>query len=295
MDYILLTPPLLVVVGETASGKSSLALQLATKFNGEIICADSWTVYKDFTIGTAKPSPADQLAIRHHLLDIADPAIGFSAAQYKQLADAAISSITQRGKLPILVGGTGLYVDSVLYNYQFLPAPEASFRQELNQLSIAELLQRAVDRGLDTAAIDIGNKRRIIRLIENNGMLPTKQALRSQTLLLGLQTDRTLLEQRITERVDNMLQSGLQQEVTELAGRYSWEAEPMKGIGYREFKLYLSGAQTIEQTRSAIIRSTMALAKKQRTWFKRNKSIQWLTTDDKLAEAVDIATSFLNK
>ena len=131
---------LLVIVGETASGKSALAMQMAKQYNGEIIAADAWTVYRGFDIGTAKPSAAEQAAVPHHMLDVADPATGFSAAVFKRLAEPIITDIHARGKLPILVGGSGLYIDSILYDYSFLEQPPARLRAELNDATIPELL-----------------------------------------------------------------------------------------------------------------------------------------------------------
>lgn len=285
-------PPLIVIVGETASGKSALAMQVADKFDGEIVAADSWTVYKDFDIGTAKPSSAERALVTHHLIDIADPRTGFSAAEYKRLAQAAIADITARGKLPILVGGTGLYVDSVLFDYSFLPPATPEVRALLEALTIDELLQRAAEAGIDTDGIDVRNKRRIIRLLETDGALATRNELRQNTLILGLRVPRDTLRERITERVDAMFVAGLEEEVAHLSEMYGWGAEPMKGIGYREFHDYFNGAQTLSQTRDRIISATMNLAKRQRTWFKRNNGIHWIS---KQAEAVEFITTFLNK
>ena len=287
--------PLIVIVGETASGKSALALRLAEKFDSEIIAADSWTVYKDFDIGTAKPSLDELKRVPHHLLDIADPRDGFSAPEFKKRALAAIDEITARGKLSFLVGGTGLYVDSVIFDYQFLAAPPAELRAMLSALPLEEIRQKLVDQGISTEGVDIRNKRRLIRLLETDGARPVKSELRPNTLMLGMYTDREALRERVTKRVDVMLTSGLEREVEALAKKYGWDVEPMKGIGYREWHEYFSGSQSLGQTRERIIAATMNLAKRQRTWFKRNNSIQWLTTEDKFAEAVEIITTFLNK
>jgi len=285
----------LVIVGETASGKSALALTLAKKFDGELISADSWTVYKGFDVGTAKPSAAERAEVPHHLLDVADPADGFSAVIFQRLAKQAIDDITARGKLPILVGGTGLYIDSVLYDYGFLPPSDPALREELNALDLPAILARAETMGLDMTGIDLGNKRRVIRLIENNGERPTMLELRENTLILGLETPREQLLQKIQRRVDVMLTAGLEDEARALAERYGWDAEPMKGIGYKEWRGYFSGHERLAEVRQKIIKHSLDLAKRQRTWFKRNKSIQWLTTEDKLTEAVDFTTTFLNK
>jgi len=284
--------PLVVIVGETASGKSALALELAERFNGELICADSWTVYKGFDIGTAKPTVEDRRKIPHHLLDVADPAEGFSAVVFQRLAKQAITDIGGRGKLPIMVGGTGLYIDSVLYDYSFLPPSDPALRQELNAMELPALLRRVDELELDMDGIDTHNKRRVIRLIENNGVRPVKQSLRPHTIVLGLNVPRDELRARITERVDAMLTAGLEQEVCELARRYGWETEPMKGIGYREWRTHFEGMHDLAATRERIIKTSMDLAKRQRTWFKRNDSIQRVSDR---SYAVELVTTFLNK
>lgn len=294
-DNCLGVGPLLVLVGETASGKSALAMELAKKFDGEIISADSWTVYKSFDIGTAKPSSLERALVPHHLLDVAEAAGGFSAVIFQQLAQAAIDSIHRRGKLPILVGGTGLYVDSVIYHYGFLAAPPPELRERLNGMTLAEVLELAKEKGLDTSGIDIRNKRRVVRLVENEGALPTRKPLRPNTLLLGIQTPRETLTERITDRVESMLAAGLEQEVKSLAEEYGWDAEPMKGVGYKEWREYFAGSQTLDETKQRIIKSSLNLAKRQRTWFKRNKSIHWFYTPVNFTHVVDYVTTFLNK
>lgn len=288
------TGPLLVVVGETASGKSALALQLAEQFNGELICADSWTVRRECTIGTAKPTADEQARVPHHLLDVVGPDEDFTAAVFKRLANEAIANITARGKLPILVGGTGLYVDGVLYDFNFLPEGKPGLRDELNDLSIPELLSRIDATGLDLEGVDIRNKRRLIRLLETGGAEQTKTELRPNTIILGLQPDRDVLKERITLRVDAMLAAGLEQEVKGLADRYGWDCEGLKGIGYREWREYFEGSVDLEITRQRIISSTVGLAKRQRTWFKRNKSIHWLVTPVNYTQTVDLVTTLLN-
>jgi tRNA dimethylallyltransferase len=286
------TKPLVVIVGETASGKSALALELAKRFNGEIICADSWTVRREVNIGTAKPSAQQQKQIPHHLLDIVGPDEDFTAAVFKQLANKAIADITSRGKLPIMVGGTGLYIDGVIFDYGFLPEGDREKRKTWNNLSPEELRSAANARGLSLEGIDIQNKRRLIRLLETNGAQPTKHALRPNTLILGLKIPKEELESRIEQRVGAMFEAGLENEVKNLAEKYGWECEGLKGIGYREWKEHYAGTQTLEETRAKIIKSTRDLAKRQRTWFKRNSFIQWL--DDK-GKVVEIVTTFLNK
>jgi tRNA dimethylallyltransferase len=163
---------------------------------------------------------------------------------------------------------------------------------ELSAMSLDEVLSRASELGLDTVGIDVRNKRRVIRLIENMGARPSRQALRENTLVLGLAVPRETLNARIIQRVDTMLAAGLEGEVRELAGRYGWGAEPMKGIGYREWQGYFRGTQSLDETRGRIIKASMDLAKRQRTWFKRNNGIQWVSDR---SYAVDLVTTFLNK
>lgn len=287
------TPPLVVLVGETASGKTDLAIKLAQALNGELICADSWTVRREANIGSAKPTAAEQALVPHHLLDVAGPDEDFTAAVFKDSANQAIADIAGRGKLPIMVGGTGLYVDGVIYDYGFLPQGDRAARQELNQLSNQELLARIDAAGIQLGDVDIRNKRRLIRLLETNGQQPTKQSLRPNTVLIGLTTDRAQLEARIIARTDAMMAAGLEAEVADLADRYGWDCEALKGISYAQWKDYFLGADTRDQVRQKIIKATLDLAKRQRTWFKRNKSIHWFTTPVNQTDIVELVTTSL--
>lgn len=287
--------PLLVIVGETASGKTSLAIELAKLLDGEIICADSWTVRKGVDIGTAKPTVAEQKAVPHHLLDVVGPDEDFTAAVFKGLANKTITDIYNRGKLPIMVGGTGLYIDGVIYDYGFLPEGDRQAREELNKLSVPQLLDRIDELGLELGDIDTRNKRRLIRLIETGGMRPEKQKLRHNTLIIGIKTDREILQNHIIQRVDSMLENGLEDEVKGLSEQYGWDCEALKGVGYVQWKDYFLGSQTLTETRQKIIKATQDLAKRQRTWFKRNKSIQWLTTPVDKGLVVELITSRLHR
>lgn len=287
-------PKLLVIVGETASGKSSLALQLAQQFSAEIICADSWTVRREVNIGTAKPTATEQALVPHHLLDVVGPDEDFTAAVFKELANEKIKEIASRGKLPILVGGTGLYIDGVLYDYGFLEEGDRQAREELNALSIENLLERINEQGIELGDVDMRNKRRLIRLLETQGAIPTRNELRANTFIIGLRTERDVLRQRITARVDAMLAADLEAEVRQLSEQYGWQCEALKGVGYAQWQGYFLGTQSLEETRQKIIKATLDLAKRQRTWFKRNKSIHWLDTPVKQIEVVDLITTFLH-
>lgn len=251
--------PLIVIVGETASGKTALGIELAKKFNGEIICADSRTIYRGMDIGTAKPSKAEQAGIPHHLLDIRDPDERYSVADFKVDALHAIADISKRDRLPIMVGGSGLYIDAVVYDYQFAST---------------------------TAPRDAQNPR---HLATDTG--PKDRTVRDNTLIVGIQRDREDLEERITERVDAMISDGLVDEVGRLVSRYGRHAPAFNGICYQYFADYLNGEISLDEARQKFIHGDMVLAKKQRTWFRRNKSIQWVINR---GDAVAITTTFLN-
>ena len=210
-------------------------------------------MYRDFNIGTAKPTKNDQIKINYHVIDVADPWEGFSAVVFKRLANTAINNIAEQGKLPIMVGGTGLYIDSVLFDFSFMPAGEPKLRAQLSKLSLEELLQVINHRRLDLTGIDVHNKRRLVRLIESEGNLPLKKPLRKNTLIIGLKLPRSKLRQRIEKRTDLMFKKGLKYEVEELSQRYGWDSEPMKGIGYREFKNYFDEQQSLAETKRRIV------------------------------------------
>jgi tRNA dimethylallyltransferase len=269
---------LLAIVGPTASGKSGLALKLADEFNGELICADSLTVRKHVDIGSAKPSQEEQAAIAHHLLDVAEPCADFTAADFKRLADETIADIQKRGKLPILVGGTGLYIDAVLYDFQFLPRGDRAKREALNQMSAQELLKKVESKGFSVDGIDVHNKRRLVRLLETGGARPERSEVIPNTLIIGVNPPALELKKAISARVNKMIRHNLEDEVKALAERYSWECEALKGIGYREWRAYFEGTQDLETTKQKIISSTNNLAKRQRTWLKRNTQINWFST-----------------
>lgn len=285
--------PLVAVVGFTASGKSALAIQLAKQFNGEVIAADAMTVYRGFDIGTAKPTQKEQSKIQHNMIDIADAADGFSVAEFKKRAEKMITNIANYGKLPILVGGTGLYVDSILFDYDFqVSAADKNMRARLNAKTTDELIKIAEAKSLNTETIDTHNKRRLIRLIETNGRKPALKPLRESTLVLGIEMSYEQQKKRIATRVQRMIEQGLEAEVKTLSEIYGWEVEPMRSIGYREWQEYFKGSKNIDEVKNEIILHTVQLAKKQRTWFKRNANIRWVNN---YTQAVEYTTTFLNK
>ena len=284
---------LLVIVGETASGKTALAIELAQRFNGEIVCADSRTLYKGMDIAMAKPTPEEQAKVKHHLINISTPDNPITAADFKRLATGAIDDITERGKLPIMVGGTGLYIDAVLYDYQFIDTPDKTFRNSLATKELSELQGMLAERGLPLPE-NLKNKRHLIRALEIDGAVKTKAELRPNTLVLGLQLDRELLKQRITARINKMFAEGVLQEAASLRSHYPTDIDPLKTPGYKALWRLLDNEITEVEAKAEFALADLHLAKRQRTWFKRNKSIHWLNNRDNVAEAVDLITTILN-
>jgi tRNA dimethylallyltransferase len=281
-------------VGETASGKSVLALELAERLGGEIISADSRTIYKGMDIGTAKPSREERERIPHHLLDLVEPDQSFTAADFKREGQRVVADITARGKLPIMVGGTGLYVDAILYDYTFRAPGDKYTRAVLNELSVPELQKRLLDRGIPLPNNPL-NPRHLVRALETGGVAAERKPLRDNTLVIGLSHDRDERRARIEARVDRMISAGLEQEARKLSEKYGWDVPPMQTIGYQEWHAYFSGTQDLAWTKQLIVKNTLAYAKRQRTWFRRNKSIHWLNNRSNLSEIVDFTTTFLNK
>lgn len=241
--------PLVVIVGETASGKSALAMRVAEAFNGEIICADSRTIYRGMDIGTAKPTNADRAKIPHYLLDVVSPNERFTVVDFKRLASEAIEDIGRRGKLPILAGGTGLYVDAVIFDYTFSTPEEAAKR-------------------------DPTNPRHLMRSNPS-----ARSQLRDNTLLIGLVTERETLKERIQIRIDTMLEDGFLEEVKNLYKQYG-NVTALQGTGYRAFREYIEGQISLEEAKAQFVANDLHLAKRQRTWFKRNKAIEWFEDRD---------------
>jgi tRNA dimethylallyltransferase len=284
--------PLLVIVGETASGKSALAMNLAERFNGEIIAADSRTVYKGMDIGTAKPTHEDQARVPHHLLDISNPDKPITVADFKRLANKAIDDIGARGKLPILVGGTGLYINAVIFDFQFnRVAADTALREKLSSLSVLELQDQLREQGVSLPKNE-RNPRHLIRALETNGQIATRKPLRENTLIIGLRPQREMLEKRIRGRVDAMVTVGLVAEVERLGKEYGWGTEALQTPAYTAFRGYIEKTISMQEAKEEFIKYDLALAKRQRTWFRRNESIHWLQQQ---IDAVDLITTFLNK
>ena len=263
---------LVVILGPTASGKTDLGIKLAKEFNGEIISADSRLVYKKMDIGTAKPK--DKKGIKHHLIDIVNPEDEYNVALFKKDAGKAISDVLKKGKIPFLVGGTGLYISAIVDNIDFPEIkPDLKLRKELESKREEELFEMYKELDKEGAElIDKKNKRRLVRAIEvtkvRNFFKNTKSKSQFDILELGIEVLREEIKQRIDERVDKMIKKGLEKEVKSL----SKNAPILETIGYREWKEYDNLEEIIERIKI----NTFKFAKRQMTWFKRDKSIRWI-------------------
>lgn len=267
-------PRILFIVGQTASGKSALAQQIAEKHNGEIICADSLTVYKGLDIGTAKPSKKDQSIVRHHLLDVASPEYRFNVADFQRLAEIAIRSIEKQKRLPIVVGGSGLYVDSVLFQYALQTSHDVKLREELNTKSIPELQSLIRKYGYQMPE-NLNNKRYLIRTIERKGAQSKDTKMRNGALVVGIHREKRELEARIRKRITAMIKAGVIDEAQQAFRNFPANSEALKGNIYQVLRHYFSGDVTIDQALETCIQADLQLAKKQYTWFKRNQAIHW--------------------
>jgi len=265
---------ILFITGPTASGKSALAMQIAKECGGEIICADSQTVRRGMDIGTAKPSREDQAKIPHHLLDIIDPYDRFTVADFVERAGVAIAGIQARDKLPIVVGGTGLYIDALLYGFSFRPSTSKYSREELESKSVDDLQKIINTSGYDMPE-NSQNPRHLIRVIESEGTRPKKRSLREGSIIIGIDPGREVLERRIEKRVEIMLQNGFLQELDAIVQKYG---EPPHGFDAIEYRVaYENRELNTEDLRKKLIIGDRQYAKKQRAWMKRNEDIVWFT------------------
>ena len=285
---------IICIAGPTASGKTALAVELARELNGEVVSCDSMYVYKRMNIGTAKPTPEEMGSIVHHMIDVAEPEEDFSVSKYCEMAAPIVEDIVSRGKTAIIAGGTGLYMDSLIKGNDFAPFPATGIREKLEakaaEVGFDAMLEelRHVD---PDAAQRLKDTRRVIRALEvyyETGITITEHNRRTQAipprfepLWLGLDfASREALYDRINRRVDIMLQQGLIQEIQELlASGIPANCTAMQAIGYKEFVAALEGRGTIEQAAEEVRKSSRHYAKRQLTWFRRNRNIHWLTRE----------------
>ena len=279
---------LIVVVGPTAVGKTALSIELAKKYQGEVISGDSMQIYRGLDIGTAKVTAAEMQGIPHHLIDIRDSHESYSVAEFQKEARELITAIHQRGHLPIVAGGTGLYIQALLYDYQLGAAEESEpsvrqrYQQEAARIGREALWQKlnALDP-LAAAKIHYNNERKVIRALEVLETTGTSIAAPTTVpeavydyFMIGLSTDRQLLYQRIDQRVDQMVAAGLVSEAQQVLTHP--ETQAAKGIGYKEFAPYFAGTCSLEETIVQIKQQSRRYAKRQLTWFKNRLAPRWV-------------------
>jgi tRNA dimethylallyltransferase len=293
--------PLVAIVGPTAAGKSRLALHLGQIFAVEIVNADSRQVYRYLDIGTAKPTPEERALVPHHLLDLVDPDEEFNLALYQQLAYQAITDIQQRGKLPLLVGGSGLYIWAVLEGWKVAPVPpDSRLRRRLEEKAAAEGIQALYEelRRVDppaAARIDPRNVRRVIRALEvfHHTGIPFSRFWRKEPppweiCIIGLTLSRAELYHRIDSRVDRMMEQGFVEEVRRLMERgYSLALPAMSSLGYREVGKYLQGELSLPEAIQRIKLQTHRFARQQYTWFRlKDERICWFDATEEMIPSV---------
>lgn len=279
--------PVVVIVGPTAVGKTKTGIELAKAFDGEIVSGDSVQVYRGMDIGSAKVTKEEAEGIPHHLIDICDPDDAMSVAMFQQLARAAIDDIYARGKLPIIVGGTGLYIRSILYDYEFVERPvDEALRAELERFAEVEgreaLHQRLVQLDPERAAtIHPNNVRRVVRALEvtMQGDTQTTDSAPSEHYdyrLFVLHADREILYDRINQRVDAMMEAGLVEEVERLLAQGYRDTQAMRAIGYKEMIPFIDGNISKEKATDLLKQHTRQFAKRQLTWFRHQFDGIWV-------------------
>lgn len=278
--------PLIVITGPTASGKTSLAIKLAKKWGGEIVCADSRTVYKGMDIGTAKPTVAEQKTVRHCLLDVATPDERFTAADFQRLAREAIADIRSRGKIPFLVGGTGLYIDSVVLNFVFGPEADFERRAQLENMTV-EQLQSLIIQQHRPMPENIKNKRYLVRSLEKSmSVVSRKPCIDDSVCVFAVDVEKTVLEDRIRTRTEVMFDQNILQETQQLFEKYGRESEAMTGNIYRIVGRFLDGELSLDQAKELCVIRDRQLAKKQLTWLKRHDHVKWGSVSE-ISDQVD--------
>lgn len=288
-------PKVIVIGGPTASGKTSAAIELAKKINGEIISADSMQIYKEMNIGTAKPTINEMDGIKHYLIDFVSPDENFNVTKYVDLAKESIEEILNKGKIPIIVGGTGLYISTLINGIEFSKVSEdPNYRQEMLEFAEengAEALHEKLKEIDEEAAktIDANNIRRVIRALEIYKVtgktktqvdLESKKEVEYDYMLYIIDTPREELYDRINRRVDNMVSDGLIIEVENLIKKYDVSKTAMQGLGYKEVVMFLNGQISYDEMIEKIKLETRHYAKRQLTWFRREKNATWCSLRD---------------
>ena len=300
----------IVICGPTASGKTALSIELAKKINGEIISADSMQIYKDMNIGTAKPTYEEMQGIKHYLFDYVSPEERYSVAQYKKDAKIAIKDIISKGKTPIIVGGTGLYIDSLIYEIEYNDINiDENYRKELEDIIDKNGLEVLYKKAVEIDPIAMGkispnDKKRIMRVLEiyrATGKTKTQQEEESRKnpieydyRIFAINWDREVLYQRINKRVDIMIEQGLVEEVKNILNKYNKFPTAMQGLGYKEVVDYIKGYYTEEEMIEKIKMETRRYAKRQLTWFRKNKQTIWLEGKNDIQNNINIILEGMN-
>lgn len=284
-------PKIIAILGPTASGKTAMSIELAQKFNGEIICLDSRTIYEGMDIGTAKPTQSEMQNIPHHLINIATPDKTITLSEIKKIADEKISDILSRNKLPFLVGGTALYAYAILENWQIPEVePDIKFRQELENKNLDELVEYLKNKSQELYnTVDLKNKRRVIRaleILENGDMRPAKGDPKYNYLKIGLDRDKQSLRTNIKNRTQKMLADGLIDEVKNLISKYYADLPAFSGIHYKEIIDYLNDKTALDKAIDLIDTHDWQLTRRQLTWLKRDKEINWIKTSDEAEKLI---------
>lgn len=303
-------PKVIVICGPTASGKTALSIELAKKINGEIVSCDSMQIYKDMDIGTAKPTIEEMQGIKHYMLDFVSPDERYSVADYKKQAKQAIREIIEKGKVPIVVGGTGLYVDSLIYEIEYQDIEfDEKYRKQLEERSEKEGLEVLYNEAkkIDPEAIikiSPNDKKRILRILEiynATGKNKTEQEKESRKnevefdyKVYAISWDREKLYDRINQRVDIMIDQGLIEEVQKIYSKYNKFPTAMQGLGYKEVLEYLEGKCNKQEMIDKIKQETRRYAKRQLTWFRKNKQTIWLDGQEKIQNNIEIILEGLN-
>ena len=297
-------PKVIVICGPTASGKTSLSIELAKQINGEIVSCDSMQIYKDMTIGTAKPTKEEMDGIKHYLLDFVSPDQRYSVAEYKKDAENTIEKIISEGKVPIVVGGTGLYLEALIYNIEYQNIEEdMEYRNKLYEIEREQGLSKLYEMAskIDSKAmekISPNDKKRICRVLEIYHLTgKTKTELEEESRknepkynykLFGITKDREKLYERINLRVDIMINQGLIDEVKNLLEKYNNFPTAMQGLGYKEVVEYLNGLITKDEMIDKIKMETRRYAKRQLTWFRKYKNLIWINGLDDVQNNIKI-------
>ncbi|MBN1286965.1 MAG: tRNA (adenosine(37)-N6)-dimethylallyltransferase MiaA [Anaerolineae bacterium] len=294
-------PPLVAIAGPTAVGKTAHALAVASALGGEVIGADSRQLYTGMDIGTAKPTPAERAAVPHYLIDVAPPDHTFTLAEYQRMAYAAIDASHARGRLALLVGGTGQYISAVVEGWGIPEvAPRPELRAELEAFAEAHGAPALHDRlaAADPAAaarIDYRNVRRVVRALEvcmatgqPISRLQAKTPPPYRVFIIGLTMARAKLYRRVDARVDAMIEMGLVEEAGALAARYGWETPALSGLGYKQIGAHLRGACPLAEAVDAIKRETHAFVRRQYTWFRKMDGLRWVDVDAVDEQAVTL-------